>query len=67
MSPLEAVHGAQVADFPVRETDFVEVFARAVAVPDFDPRFAEGYGGGRAGDEPEEFGEDGAQEDAFGG
>lgn len=67
MSPLEAVHGTEVADFAVRKTDFVEVFAGAIAIPDFDPGFAEGQGGGRAGDEPEEFGEDGAQEDALGG
>jgi hypothetical protein len=45
----------------------VEEFARSVAVPDFDTGFGKGEGGGGARDEPEEFGDYGAEEDAFGG
>ena len=48
------------------EAHAVEVFAGAVPVPDFDAGGREGEGGGGAGDEPEEFGDDGAEEDAFG-
>lgn len=48
------------------EADAVEVGARAVAVPDLDAGCGEGKGGCAAGDEPEEFGDDGTQEDAFG-
>lgn len=66
MAPLEAVDGTEVADRAVGETDAVEVFAAAVAVPDFDPGGGEGLRGGAAGDEPEEFGDNGAEEDAFG-
>jgi hypothetical protein len=36
VAPLETVDGAEVADFVVGEADGVEVFARAVAIPDFD-------------------------------
>lgn len=65
MPPLEPVHGAEVAFRAVRKADAVEVGAGGVAVPDFDAGGGEGEGGGRAGDEPEEFGDDGAEEDAF--
>lgn len=67
MSPLEAVHGTEIADFTVGEANAVEVGAGAVAVPDLDAGGGEGEGGGVAGDEPEEFVDDGAGEDAFGG
>lgn len=65
MAPLEAVHGAQVAFGAGSEADAVEVCAGAVPVPDFDAGRGEGEGGCGAGDEPEEFGDDGAEEDAF--
>lgn len=42
MAPLEAVDGTEVTDGAVGETDAVEVFAAAVAVPDFDPGGGEG-------------------------
>lgn len=67
MAPLKAVDGTQVADVAVGEADSVEVFAGGVAVPDFDAGGGQGQGGGAAGDEPEEFGDNGAKEDAFGG
>lgn len=66
MSPLEPVDGTQIADFALGETDAVEVSAAAVAVPNFDAGGGEGERGCAAGDEPEEFGDDGAQENAFG-
>lgn len=49
----------------MRQADGVEVLARPVAVPDLDAGGGEGQRGGGAGDEPEEFGDDGPQEDAF--
>lgn len=67
MSPLEAVYGTEITDFAVGEADAVEVCAGAVAVPDLDAGGGEREGGGAAGDEPEEFVDDGAGEDAFGG
>lgn len=66
VSPLEAVDGAKVALGARRESDAVEVGARAVAVPDLDPGAGEVDGGGGAAYEPEELGEDGAEEHAFG-
>lgn len=66
MPPLESVDGAQVTLRTVCESDAVKVGARAVAVPDLNARFREGEGGGRAADEPEEFGEDGPEEDTLG-
>lgn len=66
MPPLETVDRSQISDFPVRQADAIEVFAAAVAVPDLDTGFREGEGRGGAGDEPEEFGDDGAEEDTFG-
>ena len=67
VAPLEPVYGPEIAFFTVGEADAVEEGATAVAVPDLDPLGREGVGGGVAGDEPEEFGDDGAEEDAFGG
>lgn len=49
------------------EPNFVQELAAAVTVPDFDACFREGDGGGASGDEPEELGDDGTQENAFGG
>ena len=66
VAPLEAVHRAQVAFLSVREADAVEEGTGAVAVPDLDALGRERFGGGVAADEPEEFGDDGAEEDAFG-
>lgn len=43
----------------------VEVLARSVAVPDLDAGLLEGLCRRVAGDEPEKFGDDGAEEDAF--
>lgn len=63
--PLEAVDGAQVADVAVREPDAVEELAGPVAVPDLDADVAEGGGGGVALDEPEQLGDDGAEEDSL--
>lgn len=65
--PLKAVDGAQVADVTVGEANAVEELAGAVAVPDLDADVAEGGGGGVALDEPEELGDDGAEEDSLGG
>lgn len=67
VAPLETVDGAEVALLSGREAKFVEVFARAVTVPDMDPCFRQWHGRGAAGNEPEEFRGDGAEEDAFGG
>lgn len=67
MSPLKSVHGAEITDFAVGEADAVEVGAGTVAVPDFYAGGGEGEAGSVAGDEPEEFVDDGAGEDAFGG
>lgn len=65
--PLKPVDGAQVADVAVGQADAVEELAGAVAVPDLDADVAEGGGGGVALDEPEELGDDGAEEDSLGG
>lgn len=65
--PLEAVDGAQVADLAVGEPHAVEELAGAVAVPDLDADVAEGRGRGVALDEPEELGDDGAEEDSLRG
>jgi hypothetical protein len=42
VAPLKTVDGTEVADFAVGEADGVEVFARAVAIPDFDALVGEG-------------------------
>ena len=65
MPPLEPIHGSQITNLAMRETHAVEKFAGAVAVPDLDACFREREEGCAAGDEPEEFGDDGAEEDAF--
>lgn len=65
VAPLEAVDGAQVADLAVREPEVVEELARPVAVPDLDILRAQGGGGRVALDEPQELGDDGAEEDAL--
>ncbi len=67
VAPLKAVDGAEVSLRPISEADGVEVSTGAVAVPYFDAGGGEGDGGGGARDKPEEFGDDGAEEDAFGG
>ena len=67
MPPLEAIDGSQISYFSVGEADAVEVLAAAVAVPDLYARFREGQGRSGAGDEPEEFGDDGAEENPLGG
>ena len=66
MPPLEAIDRSQVPFFTVGKADAVEVFAGAISVPDFYPGRREGEGGCGARNEPEEFGDDGAEEDAFG-
>ena len=66
MSPLEAIDRSQIPLFTVRKADAVEVFAGAISVPDFYPGRREGDRGGGARNEPEEFGDNGAEEDAFG-
>ena len=65
VAPLEAVDGTEVAFFAVGEADAVKEGAGAVAVPDLDALGGERVGGGVAADEPEEFGDDGAEKDAF--
>jgi len=65
VAPLEPIDRAQVALFAMRQADAVEEGAAAVAVPDLDALRGEGEGGRAAGDEPEELGDDGAEEDAF--
>lgn len=67
VAPLEAIHGAQIADLAVRQPHRVEVLAGAVAVPDLDAGGSEGQRRGGARDEPEQLGDDGAQEDALRG
>lgn len=64
--PLEAVNRTKVTLNAVCQTDTVEVSARSVAIPDLDAGAGEGEGGGGAANEPEELGEDGAEEDALG-
>ncbi len=66
MPPLEPVHRPQIPLFAVGKAYAVEVFAGAISVPDFYAGGGEGEGGRGARDEPEEFGDDGAEEDAFG-
>lgn len=66
MAPLEAVDRTKVTLRALCEPDAIEIGTRSIAVPDLDAGFGEGEGGGRAADEPEEFGEDGAEEDALG-
>ena len=65
--PLEPVHGAEVARRPRVKAEGVEIRARTVGVPDLDAGCGKGEGGGTAGDEPEELGDHGTVEDAFGG
>ena len=60
MPPLEAVDGAQVADFAVGKTDAVEKLAGAVTVPYFDAGGRERERGSAAGDEPKQLGDHGA-------
>lgn len=45
----------------------VEKVAGAITVPDLDSLGGQWERGGAACDEPEEFGDDGAEEDTFGG
>lgn len=66
MSPLETIDRSQISLFAVGKTYAVEVFAGAISVPDLYPGRREGEGGGGARNEPEEFGDNGAEEDAFG-
>ena len=65
--PLKAVYGAEVTFATVTQSAFLKELLGAIAVPDLDAGGGEGRGGGAAGEEPEEFGGDGAEEDAFGG
>ena len=65
MPPLEPVDRTQVAFCTVREADAVQIGAGPVAVPDLDAGGGEGQGGRGAGDEPEEFSDDGAEEYAL--
>lgn len=65
MAPLETVYRSQITYSAMGKSDRVEVFAGSVAIPDFDPRGCKGERGCRAADEPEKFGEDGTEEDAF--
>lgn len=55
VSPLEAVHRAEVAFFAMRETSRVEEGPRAVAVPDVNVLLAEEGRVGRAGHKPEQL------------
>lgn len=41
MAPLETVDGAQVANFTVSQTQIVEEFARAIAIPDLYADFVQ--------------------------
>lgn len=63
--PLKTIDGAQVTDLAVGQADAVEELAGPIAVPDLDTDVVEGYGGCVALDEPEELGDDGAEEDPF--
>jgi hypothetical protein len=65
MSPLETVDRAKITDCAVGESNAVKVFAGSISVPDFYASGCEGEGGGRARDKPEEFGDHGAEDDAF--
>ena len=65
MTPLESVNGAQVADFTVSQTQIVEEFTGPIAVPDFYTEFIERDGRCVTLDEPEEFGDDGAEKDSL--
>ena len=67
MPPLKAIDRPQIALLPLRQAEGVEVGAGGVAVPDFDVLGLQRRGVGVATDEPEELGDDGAEEDAFGG
>lgn len=63
--PLESIDRTEIADFAVREADLVEVFARAIALPDVDALFREVETVGVAFDEPEEFLDNGTVKDAL--
>ena len=65
VAPLEAVHRPEIAFFAPTQADAVQVCAAAVAVPDPDALGRERCGGGVAGNEPEELGDDGTEKDAF--
>ena len=67
MSPLESIHGPQIACLAMLKTDTVEVLSAAVAVPDLDTALRQMQGVCICFDEPEELFEDGAEEDSFGG
>ena len=65
MTPLEAVHGTQVAFLPVAESTAVEECARAVTVPDLDAALGEEGSIRFSVDEPEKLFDDAAVEGAF--
>lgn len=44
VSPLETIDGAEVAFFPVSQSNFVKEFPAAVSIPNFDSGFREGQG-----------------------
>ena len=67
MPPLETIDRSQISYFSVRKANAIEVLAAAIAVPDLYTGFRERQGRSGAGNEPEEFRNDGAEEDPFGG
>jgi hypothetical protein len=65
MSPLETIDRAEITHGAAGKADAVEVFAGSVSIPEFYAGGCEGEGGSRDRDELEEFGDYGAEEDAF--
>ena len=53
VTPLEAIHGTEIALFPVSEAKLVQKCARAIGVPNFDDLILELVCVGAAADEPE--------------
>ena len=67
VSPLEAVHGAEVSLLPLGEADAVEELSTAVPVPDPHILLLQLLGVSGAPDEPEELLSNAAIEDFLGG
>jgi hypothetical protein len=65
VSPLEAIHRAEIADLTMIEAEVVEKFARSIAIPDLDASFTEAVRGSVAFDEPQELGNDCSGEDTL--
>lgn len=67
MPPLKPIHGPQIPHLPLLQPNTIEVLARPVPVPNFNPPLTQVQAIGIRANKPEEFLDDGAEEDSLRG